>query len=157
MYTYNVRAFVLDADDNILMVKHSANTVWVLPGGHVEEGETLSTALRRELLEEFGLNIDIYGAKNETKDRSVIMHPMPVSIHETLYEHHRTGESVQKLEFWYFVSARNAEDLHMDPDEIHEYQWMDIDSILKLKAPSACHKSLQDILEQNRDLLELIR
>ncbi len=51
------RAIVLDDDDRILLVRFEFpdRTVWATPGGGVNEGETDEDALRRELLEEAGL------------------------------------------------------------------------------------------------------
>ena len=53
-----VRALMLDRQDRIVMVKLDIRgwVGWVLPGGGIEEGEDLETALRRELLEETGLD-----------------------------------------------------------------------------------------------------
>ncbi|USN55567.1 MAG: NUDIX domain-containing protein [Candidatus Peribacteria bacterium] len=31
-----VRGFLFDEEDNILLVKHAADQMWVLPGGHLE-------------------------------------------------------------------------------------------------------------------------
>lgn len=54
-----VRALMIDRQDKVLMVKldiqRSGWVGWVLPGGGIEEGEDIPTALRRELLEETGL------------------------------------------------------------------------------------------------------
>ncbi len=51
------RAVVLDPDDRILLVRFEfpAATLWALPGGGVERGESHEDALRRELAEEAGL------------------------------------------------------------------------------------------------------
>lgn len=48
----SVRAYIFDEDERVLMVRHSADQPWVLPGGHVEEGEHFYNALIRELDEE---------------------------------------------------------------------------------------------------------
>jgi 8-oxo-dGTP pyrophosphatase MutT (NUDIX family) len=53
--TLGVRAFVIDPDGRIFLVKHSYVSGWHLPGGGVEPGETLIDALIRELREEGNL------------------------------------------------------------------------------------------------------
>ncbi len=57
-----VSAYVTIADHEVLLVKtHWRSDTWELPGGQVEEGESLSEAVRREVLEETGIKINPIG------------------------------------------------------------------------------------------------
>jgi ADP-ribose pyrophosphatase YjhB (NUDIX family) len=52
-------AAIVVRDGRILLVNHRKHdrSYWVLPGGHVEKGETLSAALAREMEEELALPV----------------------------------------------------------------------------------------------------
>jgi ADP-ribose pyrophosphatase YjhB (NUDIX family) len=52
------RALLLDPDDHVLLVRFEfpTATVWALPGGGLDEGESVADGLRRELFEELGLS-----------------------------------------------------------------------------------------------------
>ena len=55
--TLGARAMVIDGAGRIFLVKHSYVDGWHLPGGGVETGETLLTALARELAEEGNIQL----------------------------------------------------------------------------------------------------
>ncbi|MEK3886301.1 NUDIX hydrolase [Bacillus sp. FSL K6-3431] len=57
-----VSAYVTNRKNEVLLVKtHWRSDTWELPGGQVEEGESLDEAVRREFLEETGIIIKPIG------------------------------------------------------------------------------------------------
>lgn len=67
----SVAGLVLNDNNEVLLVK-SPLRGWEFPGGMVESGESLQSALKREVLEESGATIEIIGftgvSKNIEKD-----------------------------------------------------------------------------------------
>lgn len=62
MESHRVVAAILRRGDEVLLCHRSPSrrwypNVWDFPGGHVEPGEVPEHALRRELLEEIGINV----------------------------------------------------------------------------------------------------
>ncbi len=63
MWTGGVRVIVLDEKNRLLLVRqdHPERSVWMLPGGGIEEGENSFQAAAREVLEETGLEVEVKG------------------------------------------------------------------------------------------------
>ncbi|MDP3948543.1 MAG: NUDIX domain-containing protein [bacterium] len=55
------RAVVFDKDKNVALLHVSRFGYYKLPGGGLEEGEDIETALRRECQEEIGCEIEVLG------------------------------------------------------------------------------------------------
>jgi HAD superfamily hydrolase (TIGR01450 family) len=54
-----VAAVILDGAGRVLLGRRADNGLWGLPSGHVEPGETVAEAVRREVREEVGLEVAI--------------------------------------------------------------------------------------------------
>lgn len=56
-----VTAVVRDPDGRVLMIERTDNGLWALPGGAQDIGETVSGTVRREVLEETGIEVEVTG------------------------------------------------------------------------------------------------
>ncbi len=81
-----VAAIIATSDDRILFCKRSmtlkvAPGLWHMPGGGIEEGETVEEAITRELSEELGLSV------REAAKFSGVQHDYPAGgeTHRTLF------------------------------------------------------------------------
>jgi len=66
-----VDAVVLCYDDSIILIRRKNEPYkdhWALPGGFVEYGETVESAILREVKEETGLNINLKGISGVYSD-----------------------------------------------------------------------------------------
>jgi ADP-ribose pyrophosphatase YjhB (NUDIX family) len=56
-----VTAFVRDEAGRLLLIRRTDNDLYAIPGGALELGETLTQAVRREVMEETGIVVEVVG------------------------------------------------------------------------------------------------
>ena len=114
MNTSIVVTGILKDNDKLLIVKRNSNDdlypgAWEFPGGHVETGETLKEALKRELKEEIGFE----GTIN------------PIITHYT----DEVKNNRHDIEIDFIVNVDNNIDVKLS-SEHEDYKWVTKDSEL---------------------------
>ncbi|WP_415380278.1 NUDIX hydrolase [Halosimplex sp. TS25] len=111
---WGVGGVAFDADGRLLAIRNEAYpTEWTLPGGAVEDGEGLSSAVVREVAEETGVGIE----------------PVrPLGVDESLVT---DGERSAEMRFVHFLARATdpevdrARDLGDPDEEITDACWLD--------------------------------
>lgn len=130
-----VRAFVFNQNGEVLMTRHKENAPWVLPGGHVEAGETLNEAMNRELQEEFSLEARFFDIDTEEilhhKGKKLTQFALPIANYELKYTDEK-GKDKSRTEY-IFLMETDEEIEETQVEEIFEYGWFEVDEILGMK------------------------
>lgn len=119
MWGLTVRG-ICEYDDKILLLKlrsisaHDA-CKWEIPGGKVKKNEFFDDALKREYLEETGLEIEIDSLYNAIQKN---------------YTACKTGESIKSIQLIMKVSAKT--DKVVISDEHAVYGWFSKEEIMKM-------------------------
>ena len=111
-----VSALIYDDKGNILLVKNRKGDsfYWGLPGGAVEDGETLEQAVVREVIEETGFIVEVTGLS---------------SLREVFFN--EKGHHALIIPF--FAKVIDGEININGPDnEIEEVKWVDIETAREL-------------------------
>lgn len=130
-----VRTFLFNPEWEILLARHSATAPWVLPGGHVEPGESLHEAIIREIHEEFGIQARLFDIDSEEalhhKWEKLKMNPLPIASYDLSY---KNSEGVDKSRTEY-VFLMETDDMinQVQESEIQSYAWFDPEKILGMK------------------------
>ena len=112
-HTIGVGVVVINEDNQILLIKERfSNIGYKLPGGHVDLGEKLQTAVCREVLEETGIIVEF---------ESII----------TLSSFHPHQFGKGNIYVLCNAKAKSSEINILDTEEILEAKWMDVDLFLE--------------------------
>ena len=108
LFSVSVKALIVDDKGRFLMVKEN-NGVWDLPGGRLENGEMILDALKRECLEEIGVEVEI-------------TNPIPVAA---VSAQHRAGD-------WFLMLGYEVRPLSRDykkTPEAEEFAYCSIEDL----------------------------
>lgn len=107
-----VGAIIFNPDNKILLCKsHKWDNKYIIPGGHIELGEKMEEALRREIFEETGL--EIYDIKLISLKESILS--------DTFHEE-------KHFIFIDYICKTNSYEVILN-EEAQEYKWIDLDEI----------------------------
>ncbi len=124
-----VGALIFDPAGRLfLMRSHKWGGRYVVPGGHVELGETLEAALRREVAEETGLAI-----------RDITFVCMQEFIFDPVFW--RPGHFI----FFDYACRTDATEVRLN-DEAEDYAWVTVDEALRLPVEPYTVKALRAYL-----------
>lgn len=128
-----VRAIVVNSRGQVLLIrstrKWSGN--YVFPGGRVKLYETLDEALRRELKEEVGLEIETCRFAGVAED----IQPPPLG----------EGQLLHHLVILNFLCTTTSQEVEIDGIEAEEFTWEYPESVLPFQVTSSTYRLLQDI------------
>ena len=124
-----VGALIFNPEDKVLLVKQDKwRGKYVIPGGHIELGETMEDALRREMMEETGLDIhDIQFAL----------------LQEFIFDQQFYKE--RHFIFFDFVCETDSFDVMLN-SESQDYVWVSLEEALELPLDSYTRR----LIEQQR-------
>ena len=131
-----VGALIVDKEGKILLVKsHKWFDKFTLPGGHIELGETMVEAVKREVNEEVGLDVQV--------GHMLLMQ-------EAIF----ASEFYKKRHFIFFDFACRSKDgqAKLDQDELQDYIWVYPGAAYNLKLDSFTKKTIDKFMEKGLGL-----
>ena len=112
-----------------LMISHKWKDRWVVPGGHIELGETIEESLRREIKEE--TNLDIYNIKF-------------ICFQEFIYDD--LFWKKRHYIFFDYACKTNSTDVKLN-SEAQEYTWVSLEDAFKLPIDTYTGIAIRKYLE----------
>jgi len=115
------------------MKSHKWNNKYVMPGGHVELGETLNEALKREIKEE--TNIDIYDIEF-------------IGFQEFIFD--KVFWKKRHFIFFDYVCKTNSKEVKLN-DEGQEYTWVTLEEAIKLSIEPYTMNTIKAYMKRHRE------
>lgn len=129
-----VGGFIRNSEGKILMVKHPRRG-WEFSGGQVEVGETLPQALKREIFEETGVDIEINHLAN-------------IGSNVSVREGYNGVEKIPTIVSIYFICTYVSGELRVS-DEHLDINWFTEDEVISMMSNPIIPKWLDNLINFN--------
>lgn len=94
------QGIIINKRNEVLLVKRRREKVWVIPGGHVDQGETIEQAALRELHEETGILGKIISKVGEYESPILVNGKTVLFLCETLGGKFKINGEVSEIKYW---------------------------------------------------------
>ncbi len=122
---------IVNGQGEVLLIQsHKWGDQWLLPGGHVEYGETIFEAVVREAKEETGLEVEPQHS---------------VNIGELIFD--PSFERKAQLIFFHVLCQAKTEHVTLDPSELKNYRWQKAETWLAGEIEIRAHQTLQNFVD----------
>lgn len=133
----SVVAVIVDSEDQVLLTKRSVPPFqgeWVMPGGKIDLGEPIVQALKREVWEEVGLEVEV--------GRLI-----------DIFEHVTPGDDNYHFIIIYYLCTPLYCDVTHNRDEVAEARWVGRHELASMKIPAGARFILGKIFPEALDTL----
>lgn len=114
-------ALVDEAKRSVMLVDHRKAQLWLLPGGHVDDGEDPRWSVEREAFEELGVSLKFHEKFGGQ--------PCFLSVTPTRDASHTD------IALWFVLEGDSTTDVHPDFREFSEVRWFGLDDHTDWSAP----------------------
>lgn len=119
----------------ILLGLHKKLSLWLPPGGHIEDEENPLVAAIRETYEETGIDVRQYLSKEKILEDHVIQIPIPEFFFEETIPAYGEKPEHKHLDLIYVARTPEIEPI-FDHNELLAMQWFTKEEALQLETPS---------------------
>ena len=103
-----------EANRALMLVDHVKAGCWLLPGGHVDDGEDPRTTVVREAREELGIDVRFHEGLGDQ--------PLFLSVTQTRGPHSHTDVTL-----WFVLHGDRTQEITPDPGEFRDTRWFGLD------------------------------
>ncbi|NYZ79654.1 NUDIX domain-containing protein [Candidatus Micrarchaeota archaeon] len=125
-----VVAGLIISDNKVLLIHHRKLDRWIPPGGHIDPNETPDGALRREIKEELGMEIEILN-RNDIALGGNIVEQLAVPFYANV---HSVGDHDHCC--FFYLCKPKTETMEINERELKDFKWFTLEQLNDERVPS---------------------